>query len=343
MRIALAIAVLFGVVYMVALKPKPETASVAPPPVAAPAPAAADAGDANAAQTGLGKAVESARGAVDAAESGQAERSGETKAPAASAPATTETSPSTPPATAAETAPEADSELAGLPKWLQTSMDRKVVAILFTNGTSADDRRTRKALDAAYTAHGKVVTRAVPVAQISKYRSVAQGVDVAQSPTLMVIDRDRAARTLVGYSNVDTINQAIIDGLLATDRPVRRVEYLQTVQHECRQMINAAIVGPTVGETPAGARRNVNALIATIGSSLGTLRNAPVPAAYRPVSRLVNRWLARSIASWKLVRDSAIGSKAVNTAKVKSITQGMHGLRHRTLLELNAVGVRACN
>jgi hypothetical protein len=58
MRIALAIAVLFGVVYMVALKPKAETASVAPPPAAAEAPAAADAGDANAAQTGLGKAVE---------------------------------------------------------------------------------------------------------------------------------------------------------------------------------------------------------------------------------------------------------------------------------------------
>jgi hypothetical protein len=342
MRIALAIAVLFGVVYMVALKPKAEPASVTPPPTAE-APASASASDANEAQTGLGKAVESARGAVDAAESGQAARSGEKTAPAASAPSTSKSSPSTPPATAAEPAPEADSELAGLPKWLQTSMDRKVVAILFTNGTSADDRRTRKALDAAYTAHGKVVTRAVPVARISKYRAVAQGVDVAQSPTLMVIDRDRSARTLVGYSNVDTINQAIIDGLLATDNPLRHVKYLQTVQRECRQMINTAIVGPSVGDTPAGARKNVNALIASIGSSLGTLRNTPVPAAYRPLSRQVNHYLARSVAGWKLVRDSAIGTKSVNTAKVKSITQGMHGVQRRTLLELNAVGVTACN
>jgi hypothetical protein len=349
MRIALAVAVLFGVVYMVALKPKNETAApTATTPVATQAPASSSASDANKAQTGLGKAVEAAHGARDAAEKSQAAQAGESTAPATSAPSTTQSTPSTTqstPSTSSSTAeaPASEAALAELPSWLAKSMDHKVVAILFTNGKSADDRRTRKALKHAYTAHGKVITRSVPVAQISKYRPVAEGVDVAQSPTLMVIDRDRSAQTLVGYSSVAAINQAIIDGLLATDNPVEHVKYLQTVQHECRQITNQSIIGDTASSSMKGVRTNVDALIATIGSSLGTLRNAPVPPAYRGVGKLVNRYLAAELAIGKKVRSTALGTRFVDSVKVRQITRTDDRLEHRVKLELNAVGVTACN
>jgi hypothetical protein len=345
MRIALAVVVLFGIVYMVALKPS-TGASTAPAskPVATQAPASSSASDANTANTSFGKAVEAAHGAADAAEKSQAAQAGETT----SEPSTSKSTPSTAsvPATSAETAPAPaadDTALADLPEWLQKSMDHKVVAILFTNHKSADDRRTGKALKHAFTAHGKVVKRAVPVSQISKYRPVAEGVDVSQSPTLMVIDRSRGAQALVGYSSVQSINQAIVDGLLATDNPVKRVEYLQTVQRECREINNASIIGPTVGDTPAGARKNLNHFLVTLGASMGTLHNAPVPPAYKAVSHDLNRWLAMSKSAWTEVRDVAIGRKAVDTVKVRQLTADLRPLQYRTLLNLNAVGVDNCN
>jgi hypothetical protein len=343
MRIALAVAVLFGAVYMLVLKPGGETGS------ATPAPATASASDSNTASTGLGKAVEGARGAAAATEAKQdaeAAAAGETTSAPSTSSSSSSSSSSTAarPSTTTESAPKpADESLADLPEWLQKSMDKKVVAILFTNGKSADDRRTQKALKHAYKADGKVVARVVPIAQISRYRPVAQGVDVQQSPTLMVIDRARGAQALVGYSSQDTVDQAIIDGLLATDRPVEHVKYLQTVQRECRQITNQAIIGETRGDSVSGARKNVTALIATMSSSLGTVKNAPVPAAYRPLSRHVNSYLASSVAMWKQIKAVALDGRVVDSVKIKSITRNAEAKQHRTLLELNAVGVSSCN
>jgi hypothetical protein len=341
MRIALAVAVLFGAVYMLVLKPGGEKAAPAPAAAPATAPASASASDSNAAHTGLGKAVEAAHGAAATTEQAQAASSGET----ASAPSTTNAAPAAPATSAPATSASkpADESLADLPKWLQDSMDHKVIAILFTNGKSADDRRTQVALKHAYKAGGKVVTRAVPISKISKYRPVAQGVDVQQSPTLMVIDRARGAQALVGYASVDTINQAVIDGLLATDRPVKTVKYLQTVQHECRQINNQSIIGETQGDTVQGARKNIDAVIATMSSSQGKLRNAPVPAGYKAMSKDVNHYIGASLGAWKTIRSVALDGKVVDTVKIKSITRDLEKTQHKTLLELNAVGVGACN
>lgn len=339
MRIVLAVAVVFLAAYMLFLKPGGETQSAAP---ATPAttPATASAGDANQAQTGLGKAVESARGAADATEKAQSAGSGEA---VANTPSTTSAAPATKPAPSTAAAKPVDESLADVPDWLAKSLDKKVVAILFTNAKAADDRRTRAALKDAYTAHGKVVTRVVPIAKIAKYRPVAEGVDVQQSPTLMVIDRKRQAQPLVGYQNVDGINQAIIDGLLATDNPVGRVKYLQTVQRECRQITNESIIGDTPGDTLKGAEKNVTSLIATMSASLGTLRNAPVPAAYQPLSKLVNRYVASEIAVGRSVRATAFGGKTVDQVKFRRATRSNDKLTARANLELNAVGVSACN
>lgn len=342
LRIVLALAVLFGVVYMVALKPK-NSATPAPAPVATPAPASASASDSNRAQTGLGKAVEAARGAAAATERAQAAGSGEAVAPQ-STPATS--SAATPAATSAPSTSASkpvDAALKDLPVWLQKSMDNKVVAILFTNGRSADDVRTEKALRQAYTAHGKVVTRAVNINRIARYRPVAQGVDVQQSPTLEIINRDRQAVSLVGYSDVDAINQAIIDALLATDNPVASVKYLQTVQRECKQINYTAVVGPTPGSSVKGARKNVDAIVASIGSSLGTLSNTPVPAAYRPLNKELRRWLVRSRGVFNEILSSALEGKRIDQVRYHQLTQGLDKESQRVLLDLNAVGVSACN
>ena len=337
MRIVLAVAVVFAAVYMVVLRPKDE---VAPAP-ATPVPAAEAGGPE--ANSSLGKAVESARETAGAAESAAAARAGESESES-SAPSTTQSSPS---ASQEQTAPAkpaepADPALADLPKWLQESMDKKVVAILFTNDQSADDKRTADALRASYDGNGDVVHRAVPIAEISKYEAVAQGVDVQQSPTLMVIARDRSAEALVGYSDRDAINQAIVDALLATDNPRKTVEWLQVAQDECRQITNRAIIGVSPGDNPSGVRQNVAATMATMTSSLATLRNAPIPAAYKPVKDVLTRYIASEIAVGRQVQGMIAGNN-VNVIAVNKAVASNDALQSRAVLEMNAHGVSSCN
>jgi hypothetical protein len=344
MRIVLAVAVLFGAAYMLFLKPGGDSTTAAKPPAATAVPASASAKDANHAHTGLGKAVEAAHHASDVTTAAQNKAGlGTPSTSSATAPATSAAKPATPSAPAAKPAKPSDPALAKLPQWLQQDLDHKVVALLFTNDKAADDQRTRDALKGAYTAHGKVVKRVVPVSKISRYKPVAEGVNVDQSPTLMVIDRHREAQSLVGYSSRDSINQAIIDALLATNNPAKHVKYLQTVQHECGRITTASIIGPSAGDTPAGYRRDVGHLVATVSASLGTLKNAPVPGPYKALSKLVNRSLASSLAGDKRIIATAIGKRSVDPIKVDQARRPGAKLRARTTLELNAVGVDACN
>lgn len=320
MRIVLAVAIVFAAAYMLVLKPKDE--EVAPAP-ATPVPAAEAGGPE--ASTSLGQAVEGAREAAGAE----------------TAPGTTQAAPEQPSSSSPPEEPAADSALSELPKWLRDSMDRKVVAILFTNNRSADDRRTATALRKSYD-DGDVVHRIVPIAKIAAYGAVAEGVDVQQSPTLMVIDRARSAQALVGYSSLDTVNQAIVDALLATDNPRRSVEWLQLAQDECREITNRSIVGVAPGENLPGARRNVDATLATMTSSLGTLRNAPVPAAYRPVKDVLTRYVASEIAIGRQVQGMLVG-RVPDPIAVDRALRNNDSLQTRMSLVMNAHGVTSCN
>ncbi|MEJ7893136.1 MAG: hypothetical protein WKF94_10890 [Solirubrobacteraceae bacterium] len=336
MRIVLAVAVVFLAAYMLVLRPSEEEVASAPVPVTAPA---AEAGGEQAA-TDLGKAVEGARETAGAAESAAQARAGET---AANAPSTNQSSAEAArPAPAKPTAKPADPALADLPQWLRTSIDKKVVALLFTNGESADDRRTARALKRSYDGDGAVVTRIVNVKKVSSYQAVAEGVDVSQSPTLMVIDRNRSAQALPGFASLTTINQAIIDGLLATDNPVKEVDFLKLAQREGKQISTRAYVGVTEGTTPAGAEKNVNSTIDLMNASLGTLRNAPVPKAYKDVKAQLTRYIASEIAVGKQIL-GAISDKTVDVIAVDKAARSNDKLARKALLALNGVGVDSFN
>jgi hypothetical protein len=338
MRIVLVVAIVFAAAYMLVLKPKDE--AVAPAPEPAPA-VQAGGPEAN---TALGQAVEQANEAANASEAANAARgaestAGETKTQ--NPPATTQAAPGTQkPVAPADKAVAED--LKDLPGWLAESMDKRVVAVLFTNAESADDRRTSKALQQAYDYNGDVVTRVVNVKKISDYQAIAEGVDVSQSPTLMVIAKDRSAEVLTGFSSRNTISQAIIDARLVTDNPLDSVPFLQTVQSECRSILNTGIIGVTEGSTPAGARKNVQATVAEMGASLATLRKAKVPAAYRGVKAITTRWLASEIrVGNQLV--AALGAKRVDPIRTNAIARSNDELAKRAQLQLNAVGVSSCN
>jgi hypothetical protein len=350
-RILLVGSVLLAAVWVLLLKPKADdggTTAATPATPAVTAPGAAQDGTAGNTNTKLGAAVEAAKGA--AATSDQAnnavQKASGGEADVTSKPSTS-SSTTTTPAPTQESAPAttdepADPAVAKLPDWLQSSLDKKVVAILFWNKDASDDRRTNVALKDAYKAHGKVVTHSVPIDKISKYGAVARGVDVSQSPTLMVIDRDRKATALVGYANVEAINQAIIDGLLATDNPAAKVPVVKVMQTACQGFV-------TSSEISAGdftMKADYRADLATVGASLTeTLKQAPAlrSGPYSAQAKLLRSYVKSERSILNQVRPAKGDKGTVDSRSIRQAQAKNDKLEARASLELNAIGVNGCN
>jgi hypothetical protein len=190
LRIVLLLAVAVLGVYMLFLRPKTEVAAPpAKPNVETDAPVVGSA---------PGKLVEKALDGGEAA--------------AGTATGTAKAKPGAPAASAAVKA-----ELKGLPKPVATALRRhKVLVLLFWNGRSADDKAVHAALKRVDRWNGRVSVQSAPIAKIADYGRIARGVDVEQSPTVVVADPLLRAETLVGYVDARTIDQAVVDGLRNT-------------------------------------------------------------------------------------------------------------------------------
>jgi hypothetical protein len=220
LQILLVAVLLFGAVYMLALRPKGETSSSTP---AKPAPHASTSpaqGPGSSIPGGLGRAVTKAHGAAGQSDSAnqriQQATGGTTSAPKLGAP------PSAPVAVASNTArtvrpaqhraatPKATSS----PAAVRTAMaNGKVVVLLFWNQQASDDRRVHEELAHVSSHGGKVLIVAAPVRQVSLFSASIRGIQVLQSPTILVVDHSRKARTLVGYTDRAEIGQAVDDAV----------------------------------------------------------------------------------------------------------------------------------
>ena len=49
--------------------------------------------------------------------------------------------------------------------------------------------------------------------RFGRYEKITRGATVAQSPTVVVVDRDRQAETLAGYADRVSIDQLVDDAL----------------------------------------------------------------------------------------------------------------------------------
>jgi hypothetical protein len=184
-----------------------------------------------------GKVAEAAQGAVEAA-NGQlkSQESVDGVDAGESAAGSSTTTKSTTPSATASAATSAD--LAGLPKPVAKAIRKhQVLVLLFWNGKSADDKAVHAALKKVDRWNGRVSVQTASIKKISKYGRIARGVDVEQSPTVVVADTELRADTLVGYVDAPTIDQAVVDALrnsggLFTDK------YLKTVDKVCVQHSN---------------------------------------------------------------------------------------------------------
>jgi hypothetical protein len=208
-RILLVGALAFFAAWMLFLRPGgAEVTPVAEPVV----PAAAAGGQS--AQTFPGQAVEAGNNAAATADArAEALAGGVTSTGTASATASGVQSPQ--PTTAPKVDRKALAE-SGLPMpVLRAIADRKVLVLLFTNAKAADDAAVSHQLDRLVTNHPGIAKRVyvheAPIAKIARYQQITRGVNVQQSPTLVVVDRKLRADALVGYVDHLSIDQAIRD------------------------------------------------------------------------------------------------------------------------------------
>ena len=102
----------------------------------------------------------------------------------------------------------------GLPlRVLHGLADHKVVVLLFWTPKAAEDKAVRKALGGIDRHKNKVLAHATHVKRIAAYGQITRGADVEQSPTVVIVDRNRKVETLVGYVDRVTIDQAVTDAL----------------------------------------------------------------------------------------------------------------------------------
>jgi hypothetical protein len=215
LQILLVAVLLFGAVYMLALRPKSDGAASTPAKPAKQATTSPAQGPGSSIPGGLGKAVTKARGAAGQSDAAnqrlQQATGGATSTPAArpapapakaASPAARSARPAKPPAATPKATSASTAVAAALAKG-------KVVVLLFWNQQASDDRSVREELAHVSSHGGRALIVAAPVRQVSLFSNSIRGVQVLQSPTIIVIDRRHRARTLVGYTDRAEIGQAV--------------------------------------------------------------------------------------------------------------------------------------
>jgi hypothetical protein len=203
-QIALLAVVLFAAAWFVALKPG-DDAAPAPAPAettaAAPAPAPTT--------------PETTAAAPEPTTEAAAQPAGGTAATASvsEVAATGATRASTAILTDKGAAPTGDDDvvqISALPSDVRRAISRKkVVVLLFWNPKAADDRSVKASVRKTDRHGGKVFVKIDTTKHVSAYSGITGGAQVLQTPTIITVDRRKQARTLVGYVDSATLDQAV--------------------------------------------------------------------------------------------------------------------------------------
>lgn len=205
MLVVLAAVVMLAGAWFTVLRPKADDGGTSSPTPAAQAPGV----------KGLSSAVDKAKNASaqsDAANARIQQATGGTEAaaskPAAAAkPATTAAAkPKAKAATPAPKVPASDPSA----KLLAQLGHGKTVVLLFWNPKSSDDRAVRTAVR-DLRGDKRIATAVAPIGKVGAYQAITTGVEVLTAPTVLVIGKDRKAKTVTGLTDVPELRQLVGD------------------------------------------------------------------------------------------------------------------------------------
>jgi hypothetical protein len=216
MLIAFVAVVAFAAVWLVALRPKsPDAPSGQPAPAAQPAPAEKPK---SALPGALGGAVDQARAAKADGDAAAGARPGQVDAAAGDSPAATQAAPAPPAAAAAPAARERVTRAVsraearrpgfGTPAKVRVALARgQAVVLLFYSARSSDDRAVRGELAAVSRRGGRVKVWAVSVNGLPRFKNVLRGVQVLQTPSVVMLHRGTPPVLFAGFTDRAEIDQ----------------------------------------------------------------------------------------------------------------------------------------
>jgi hypothetical protein len=216
LQVVLILTVAFAGLWFVALRPKGDN-------VATPAPAPAKTQPApkqSSLPGGLGHAVDKAK-ATQAQANAAAAAADSKPAPAPAKPTATPVkpapAPAKPAAPPAAVHPATRQAVRGVtPGNVRQALRADHVAVLlFYNPLSADDRAVRGELASVDRRGGHVAVWSVGLSGLGRFKNVLRGIDVVQSPSVVVLSRKARPRVLEGYTDHAEIDQATLVALLS--------------------------------------------------------------------------------------------------------------------------------
>jgi hypothetical protein len=293
-RIVLVAAIGLIAVWMLFLRPKTE---VTPAPT--PAPATAPGVD------GLSKAVDKAKDAGAAQEARDAKvqkATGDDAAEAKSGKAGSKSS--------SEVAlvsgrvlplePLGAEQTKGLPKKIVRALDNRQVLVVGVFDAkekrwaqmAADDRRVRRELAKANRYDGRVVVAQSELAKLSSLNAVIGGLGVTQTPSVVVVDRNRKAVVLTGFVERNAINQAVQDARRNSIERRIKEPFVRQINETCANLFLRIdrFDAPTTRGGIKPALRRFEAIMAAYSAGFASLK---APAKYRGVRNQVAGVLRR--------------------------------------------------
>ncbi len=350
-RILLVGAVVFMAAWFTVLKPSDTVVPAAPATTAAPGGPTSTAGSfRDTAKAGAATAEKDALGAANA----DIENTTGAPAPATSAPSATAPSATSAAPTTAATQTRAQATLPPLPAKavdklpadVRAGLAKRKVIVLGVLNTRAkpwapmadDDRAVRSALRSANRYGGNVVVETVTIGSLARYEGMLETLGVTQSPTVVVIDRNRKAVTLTGYVDRLSVNQAIADARRFSMEKRISDPYLAKVNERCLHymMRYDRFSLPTKASAMRGAERRIFALLAKDRRSIARLA---APAKWRGLKaqmlRAQDLWTANARRALALERRgnrrAAFRALAADSATFAALDR-----------RFNAVGLTGC-
>jgi hypothetical protein len=344
-RILLVAVIGLVAVYMLFLRPKPEEAvpAAAAPTAATPVPAK-DPGAATSSGSGaiVQNAVKRTTDASAQAKVAAGETAGGLAADDSAATGTAATGTTAANAAAATKAgapaPVTQATLLSLPKDVRHAVRRhKVIVLLFYNNRSSDDRAVRRALAKVDHYGNQVFLDAHWIKSVSKYQAITRGVDVEQSPTIVVADRNLKADTLVGYADTETINQSVVDAIRASGGSLIKDPYFRKLDRACastEQQVKA-IASPT---SPAGVAAYLASAQALSAGMVTQVAGIKPPAKHKGFHKHFKAYTADTTA---ILTAAAADAKAHPAAAVATATAKGKRLDKKFIAKNGAHGLRA--
>jgi hypothetical protein len=97
---------------------------------------------------------------------------------------------------------------------VKTALDKnKVVVLLIWNPEGSEDKDVKESVDGLSRHGGKVAVFTDKPENIAKYTSITGVTQVAQTPALLVVNKDEVARKATGYLDDVTVEQYVVDAL----------------------------------------------------------------------------------------------------------------------------------